>query len=66
MGKVYSLPTADLNAETALEVAKGHTFDSLLIIGWTKEGLYVGGTNMECRDVLWLLETVKSGLMQEE
>lgn len=61
--KIYPEGSAK-NPDAVLEQAVGN-YDSVFIVGWDKSGEMDvrASTNMECKDILWLIEVFKKKML---
>lgn len=70
MGNVIPLgnvTTLDLPTDTVLEAAKGECSDGVVIMGYDDEGeLYFASSIADGGSVLWLMERLKTLLMEAE
>ncbi len=65
MGEVIGILGAGQDPDVVLKEAIGE-FESVIIMGYDKEGgMDIRATlNLEARDVLWLIESLKAGLLE--
>ena len=70
MGEIVILNTItrlDLPPERILDAAKKADLESVVIIGYTKEGEYYGASSLaDGGDVLWLMEITRDRLLNWE
>lgn len=61
---VVNIKGAAFDPDAVLEQAKGE-FGSVVLIGWDKDGILDvrASTNLERKDILWLIEAFKARLL---